>query len=333
MSDTKPILVTGGAGFIGSHLVERLLAEGRHVIVIDDFSTGSRENLQAVQAHARLKIIAEKISACPELPRLVGSAEAVFHLAAAVGVELVLRSPMHTLKTNLLETLVLLEAAGSGAVPVLLASTSEVYGKSEQACLSEDDNPVLGPSRMGRWGYACSKLMDEFLAFACARERGLPVIVARLFNTVGPRQSGRHGMVLPRFIEAARTGAPLRVFGDGLQTRSFSSVGDTVEALLRLIRCPDARGQIFNVGGTEEVRILTLAERVVALMGSTSPIELVPYADAYPAGFEDMQRRRPNVDKLERFTGFRPRTPLDAIIAAAAGLPLPRPGGDTVSAV
>ena len=320
MSPGAHILVTGGAGFIGSHLVERLLAEGCRVTVIDDFSTGRPENLAAVRTDPRLRVIEARVSACAGLDRLAGEADAIYHLAAAVGVELVVRSPIRTIRTNLDETEAILEAAAGPGVPVLLASTSEVYGKSQHAEFREEDDLLIGPPHLGRWSYACSKLMDEFLALAYARERGLPVIVARIFNTVGPRQTGQYGMVLPRFIAAARAGQPLRVYGDGAQTRCFCYVADTVEALARLMRCPAARGEVFNVGSTEEVSILELARRVIAALGSSSPIERVPYDAAYAPGFEDMRRRRPAVDKLERFTGFRPATPLDEIIRRTAGL-------------
>jgi nucleoside-diphosphate-sugar epimerase len=313
------ILVTGGAGFIGSHLVERLLADGKRVVVIDDCSTGTLENLRQVQGHPALRVLESKISACAELGELAAGSEAIFHLAAAVGVELVLNAPVRALQTNLHETEILLEAAGRHKTPLLLASTSEVYGKSQKEAFSEEDDLLIGPPQFARWSYACSKLMDEFLALAYAREMGLPVIIARLFNTVGPRQTGRYGMVLPRFIAAAKAGEPLRVYGDGKQTRCFCYVGDTVEALVRLQRRPAARGQIFNVGGTEEISIHALAEKVIQTLGSHSSIELVPYEKAYAPGFEDMRRRRPVIDKLEKVVGFRPGTGLDRIIQLTAG--------------
>jgi UDP-glucose 4-epimerase len=318
------VLVTGGAGFIGSHLVARLLADGKSVVVIDDLSTGSLDNLQAVKSHPRLRVIVSTVSGCAELPQLAATAESIYHLAAAVGVELVLNSPIHTLLTNLRETEALLDAAVPRRVPVLLTSTSEVYGKSQQAAFSEEDDLLIGPPHQTRWGYACSKLMDEFLALACARERSLPVVVARLFNTVGPRQTGRYGMVVPRFIAAAQSGQPLKVYGDGSQTRCFCLVTDTVEALVRLQGCAAARGQVFNVGGTEEVTIRQLAELVIEVVGSRSTIEYVPYAAAYGRGFEDMRRRKPRVDKLARVTGFRPATPLREIIrVTSASIPPP----------
>ncbi len=314
------VLVTGGAGFIGSHLVERLLADGANVVVIDDCSTGSLENLRAVRSHSNLRVIESRISGCEELLELVSNAESIFHLAAAVGVDLVLSSPVRSLQTNLRETEVLLEAASRRAVPLLLASTSEVYGKSRKEAFSEGNDLLIGPPHFGRWGYACSKLMDEFLALAYASEKGLPVVIARLFNTVGPRQTGRYGMVLPRFIAAAKATQPLRVFGDGSQTRCFCYVLDAVEALVRLQSCPAARGQIFNVGATEEISIRALAEKVIQATASQSKIELVPYQKAYPAGFEDMQRRRPVVSKLEAAIGFRPATSLARIIELTAAV-------------
>jgi UDP-glucose 4-epimerase len=318
MTSPHSFLVTGGAGFIGSHLVERLLNEGHVVVVVDDLSTGSLENLDAVRRHPRLRVIQSKVSRCAQLPELVAPAKAIYHLAAAVGVELVLKSPVDTLRTNLHETEAILEAASAHRVPVLLTSTSEVYGKSRREAFGEEDDLVIGRPQVGRWGYACSKLMDEFLALAYTRERGLPVIIARLFNTVGPRQTGRYGMVLPRFVAAAKAGQPLRVFGDGSQTRCFAYVADAVEALIRLQNSAGARGEIFNVGSTEEVSIRQLAELVIDVLNSNSSIELVPYGKAYSAGFEDLLRRRPVIDKLAKVTGFRPTRSLREIIALTA---------------
>ena len=314
----KNILVTGGAGFIGSHLVERLLADGDSVTVIDDCSTGCLENLDAVRPDPRLKVIVSKISACPALPQLASEAETIYHLAAAVGVELVMNSGLGTIETNLRETQVLLDAADARRTPVLLASTSEVYGKSQRPAFGEDDDLLIGPPHLSRWAYACSKLMDEFLALAHAKEKKTPVVITRLFNTVGPRQTGQYGMVLPRFIQAARRGEALRVYGDGKQTRCFCYVQDTVEALVRLQNCPSARGEVFNVGSSEEVSIRDLAELVVAILHSSSALELVPYEIAYPPGFEDMLRRKPVLDKLARHTGFRPATTLREIVTKTA---------------
>ncbi len=318
MTDLPHVIVTGGAGFIGSHLVERLLAEGRRVTVIDDLSTGRVENLQAVSAHPNLQVRRGRVSDCLDLADLVAGAEVVFHLAAAVGVELVVKSPIRTIQTNLRETEVVLEAVSRSRTPLLLTSTSEVYGKSQKDAFREDDDLLIGPPHLGRWSYACSKLMDEFLAMAYARERGLPVIVARLFNTVGPRQTGQYGMVLPRFVAAAKAGGSLRVYGDGTQTRCFCDVLDTVEALVRLPRCSEARGQVFNVGSTEEVSIYDLAKLVKEIVGSSSAIEWVPYHEAYAPGFEDMLRRKPNVEKLFKFVRFRPQTRLRRLIERVA---------------
>lgn len=312
------VLITGGAGFIGSHLTERLLAEGRSVTLIDDCSTGSLENLRALEAHPKLRMLRQRVSDCTELRELCASAEFVFHLAAAVGVELVVHSPIRTIETNLQETETILIAAAASKTPLLLASTSEVYGKSSKPAFSEEDDLLIGPPHLGRWSYACSKLMDEFLAMAYFRERGLPVIIARLFNTVGPRQTGRYGMVLPRFVAAALRDEPIRVFGTGEQTRCFCHVRDTVEALIRLQRTAGALGQVFNVGSTAEISIRRLAEEVIRLVGSKSLIELVPYQEAYMPGFEDMLRRKPVIEKLERVTGFAPRIPLEEIIASIA---------------
>ena len=312
------ILVTGGAGFIGSHLVERLLREGKSVVAIDDLSTGNLQNLQPVSSNPRLRFLQTKISNCRELPDLVAEAESVYHLAAAVGVDLVVSSPIHVLQTNLQETEVLLKAAAPRRVPVLLASTSEVYGKSQKPVFSEEDDLLIGPPHQSRWGYACSKLMDEFLAMAYAREQALPVVISRLFNTVGPRQTGRYGMVLPRFIAAAKAGRPLQVFGDGEQTRCFCYVLDTIEALVRLQNCEAARGEVFNIGGTEEISIGALARLVIEILGSNSRLDFVPYGKAYAPGFDDMRRRKPVVDKLAARTGFRPGTPLRQIIELTA---------------
>jgi UDP-glucose 4-epimerase len=318
MKKTKHILVTGGAGFIGSHLVERLLNDGKTVVVIDDFSTGSLENLRPFKKISRLKIVRSKISGCAELPKLAAGAEFIFHLAATVGVELVVKSALHVLEASFNETQILLRAAANNSTPVLFTSTSEVYGKSAKPAFSEDDDLLIGPPGQSRWSYACSKLTDEFLALAYARERNLPVTIARLFNTVGPRQTGRYGMVLPRFIAAAKTDQPLKVFGDGAQSRCFGLVSDVVEALVRLQNCRKARGEIFNIGGTEEVSMLELAKLVVKTLGSKSKIELISYDQAYAPGFDDMRRRKPLVEKLERFVKFKPQTPLCEIIRLTA---------------
>jgi UDP-glucose 4-epimerase len=318
VSVASNIIVTGGAGFIGSHLVERLLAEGHAVTVLDDLSTGRLENLAAVRSHPHLTLLISKVSQCRDLKNAVVRSQFVFHLAAAVGVELVMTSGLRSIQTNLRETEAILEAASAACAPILLASTSEVYGKSQQEAFSEEDDLLIGPPHLSRWSYACSKLMDEFLALAHAREYGAPVIITRLFNTVGPRQSGQYGMVLPRFIQAAKRGNTLQVYGDGSQTRCFCAVQDTVEALVRLQNCPAARGQIFNVGSTEEVSMARLAEMVITHLQSPSGIEFVPYQKACPPGFQDMMRRKPVVAKLARYVGFKPATPLAEIIRQTA---------------
>jgi len=330
----KHILVTGGAGFIGSHLVGRLLNDGKSVVIIDDFSTGRLENLRTVKKNPRLKIYRSKISGCKELPKLASNSEFIFHLAATVGVELVVNSALHVLESGFHEMEILLKAAAKNSTPLLLTSTSEVYGKSAKPEFSEDDDLLIGPPDQSRWSYACSKLTDEFLALAFAREKKLPVTIVRLFNTVGPKQTGRYGMVLPRFIASAKKNEPLKVFGDGKQTRCFCLVNDVVEALVRLqkLGCdalvarqkgdgaspPPVFGEIFNIGGTEEVSILDLARLVVKTLGSKSRIELIPYDKAYAPGFDDMRRRKPLVEKLECYLKFKPQTPLREIIRLTA---------------
>jgi UDP-glucose 4-epimerase len=318
VSEKSNILVTGGAGFIGSHLVERLLAGGHAVTVIDDLSTGRMENLAGVRSHPDLTFINSTVSQCGRLREMTSRAQSVYHLAAAVGVELVMRSGLRAMQTNLRETEAILEAARAKRVPILLTSTSEVYGKSQQEAFSEEDDLLIGPPHLSRWSYACSKLMDEFLTLAHAREYDTPVVIARLFNTVGPRQTGQYGMVLPRFIQAAKRGQALRVYGDGRQTRCFCAVQDTVEALVRLQNCPAARGEIFNVGTTEEISIGQLAERVIALLRSPSAIEFIPYEKACPSGFQDMLRRKPIVAKLAQYAGFQPAISLSEIIRQTA---------------
>jgi UDP-glucose 4-epimerase len=312
------ILVTGGAGFIGSHLVERLIGEGNRVVVIDDLSTGRPGNLSAVVNDPRLELISARVSEVEDLSVLLRECASIYHLAAVVGVDLVLSAGIKTIETNLLETQAILAAASEFRVPLLLTSTSEVYGKSSKPGFAEEDDLLIGPPTLHRWSYACSKLMDEFLAMAYARERSTRVTIARLFNTVGPRQSGKYGMVLPRFIEAALNGNPLRVFGDGSQTRCFCFVGDTIEALIRLQQSEAAKNEVFNIGSSDEITILELAKRVLAALDSKSLIEIIPYDQAYQPGFEDMLRRKPVVEKLRRVTGFTPSTSLDEIIRKTA---------------
>jgi UDP-glucose 4-epimerase len=304
-------LVTGGAGFIGSHLTEALLAAGREVVVLDDLSTGQLGNLAGVEGHPRLEVVAGSVTDETLVRKLVTGADVVYHLAAAVGVRLILDRPVGTIETNIVGTETVLRAARAGRPRVVLASTSEVYGKNDRVPLSEDDDRVLGPTTKSRWSYACSKAIDEFLGLAYHREYGLPVTIVRFFNTIGPRQTGRYGMVVPRFVRQALDGGPITVYGDGHQSRCFTDVEDTVRATIALSLAPAAIGEVFNVGTTHELTIGALAERVRALAGSNAPIVLVPYDEAYQPGFEDLQRRVPDIRKAERVAGYRPRVSLD----------------------
>ncbi len=304
-------LVTGGAGFIGSHLTEALLAAGHEVVVLDDLSTGRPENLQAVQGHPRLEVAVGSVTDETFVRKLVRGAGVVYHLAAAVGVQLILDRPVATIETNIVGTEAVLRAACEDRPRVVIASTSEVYGKNDHVPLSEEDDRVLGPTTRSRWSYACSKAIDEFLALAYHREHGLPVTIVRFFNTIGPRQTGRYGMVVPRFVRQALDGQPITVYGDGRQSRCFTDVEDTVRATVALSLAPAAVGEVFNVGTTHEVTIRALAERVRDLTGAGSPIVLVPYDQAYQPGFEDLRRRVPAIGKAERVVGYRPRVPLD----------------------
>jgi UDP-glucose 4-epimerase len=307
-------LITGGAGFIGSHLAERLLARGDEVIILDDLSTGSVENIRHLKTHERFHCVFDSIQNRMLLAELVDESEVVFHLAAAVGVRLIVESPVRTIETNVNGTQLVLEVACKKKKLVFAASTSEVYGKSERVPFHEDADLVLGPTSKGRWSYAASKALDEFLAISYWKERRQPVVIARLFNTVGPRQTGRYGMVLPNFVRQALEGAPISVFGSGQQTRCFCDVADSVEAILRLVGTPEAVGEVVNIGSNQEVSIEELAHKVKAQANSSSSIEFIPYDQAYEPGFEDMPRRVPALEKLEALTGFRPATSLTAII-------------------
>jgi UDP-glucose 4-epimerase len=307
-------LITGGAGFIGSHLAERLLDRGDHVVLLDNLSTGSMENIRHLKSSDRMAYHLDSIENRQLVAELVDEADVILHLAAAVGVKLIVESPVHTIETNVNGTQMILEAASKKRKLVLAASTSEVYGKSTNFPFREDADLVLGPTTMGRWSYAASKALDEFLALSYWKEKKLPVIVVRLFNTVGPRQTGRYGMVLPNFVKAALDNTPIQVYGDGQQSRCFCDVRDTVEALVRLIDTERSVGEVVNVGGAEEISIEALAKLVKTRTGSESAIEFVSYDKAYEPGFEDMMRRVPCVDKLYALTGFRPETPLTQII-------------------
>lgn len=308
------VLITGGAGFIGSHLCEALLAAGHQVDVLDNLSTGRRENLAPFEGAPRFSCTIDTVFNEPLVAAMIDRADVVFHLAAAVGVKLIVQEPVHTIDTNVRGTEIVLRHAAPGKKLVFIASTSEVYGKSTDVPFREDANLVMGATTRHRWAYACSKALDEFLALAYWKQRQLPVIVVRFFNTVGPRQTGQYGMVLPTLVHQALTGAPLTVFGDGTQTRSFTYVGDVVGALLRLMQTPAAVGQVFNVGNTEEVSIRALAERILGITGSASPIVTIPYEEAYESGFEDMPRRVPDLSKLAAAIGYQPQVHLDEII-------------------
>src|ERR1700740_2782158 len=307
-------LITGGAGFIGSHLSETLLEKGSEVFILDDLSTGSVENIRHLKSNSRFHHVFDSIQNKHLLAELVDESDVVIHLAAAVGVRLIVESPVRTLETNIHGTQSVLDAASKKRKLVFIASTSEVYGKSDKVPFHEDADLVLGPTTKARWSYAASKALDEFLVLSYWKEKNLPVMVVRLFNTVGPRQTGRYGMVLPNFVKAALDSKPISVYGNGQQSRCFCDVRDTVEALTRLIDTPRAVGEVVNVGNTEEISIEALARLVKDRTRSSSPIEFVPYDQAYEPGFEDMMRRVPSVDKLLALTGFRPQTPLNEII-------------------
>lgn len=308
------ILITGGAGFIGSHLADAYIKRGDEVYIIDDLSTGSIYNIEHLLGHPRFHHTIDSVQNRAVTAELVDRVDVIFHLAAAVGVRLIIESPVSTIENNLQGVEVILELAVKKQRRVLVASTSEVYGRSTTLPFREDGDLVLGPSTASRWSYACAKLMDEFLALAYNRERKLPTIIVRLFNTVGPRQTGHYGMVLPSFVRQALAGEPITVFGDGTQSRCFGYVGDVVEGLMALMDHPDATGHVFNVGSTEEITMLGLAERVKTLTGSSSPIVLVPYSEAYEDGFEDMPRRVPDLSKIRELVGYRATTTLDEII-------------------
>jgi UDP-glucose 4-epimerase len=307
-------LITGGAGFVGSHLADLLLADQHEVFVLDNLSTGSIENILHLKDHPNFHYTIDSVGNEPVLAELIDRCDVVFHLAAAVGVKLIVEQPVHTIETNVRGTEVVLKHANKKKKLVLIASTSEVYGKNTDLPFSEDADLVLGPTDKHRWAYACSKAIDEFLALAYWKEKKLPVVIARLFNTVGPRQTGRYGMVIPTFVRQALAGQPITVFGDGTQSRSFTYVGDVVWALSRLVQEPAAVGRVFNIGNNQEITIRGLAERVKAITDSTSPIITIPYDQAYESGFEDMPRRVPDTSRIRELIGFEPRVQLDQIL-------------------
>jgi len=320
------VLITGGAGFIGSHLADAYLERGDEVFVIDDLSTGSIENIQHLKNHPRFNYTIENLHNQPVSAELVDRCDVVFHLAAAVGVKLIVESPVRTIETNVRGTEIILDLANKKKKKVLIASTSEVYGLSTDVPFREDGNLVMGATTKGRWSYACSKAIDEFLALAYWREKKLPTIVVRLFNTVGPRQTGQYGMVIPTFVKQALSGQPLTVYGDGKQSRCFGYVGDVIGALIGLMDHPDAVGQVFNIGSSQEITILELAERVRELTRSNSEIVFVPYDEAYEEGFEDMPRRVPDTSKVRDLVGFAPRMDLDGILKSVIDFYSSRPG-------
>jgi UDP-glucose 4-epimerase len=307
-------LVTGGAGFIGSHLVEALLAAGRHVLVLDDLSTGAMSNLDRVRNHPNLNVFIDSIANENRIAELVERADEVFHLAAVVGVRLVLEEPARTVATHVGPTELILRLVDAGRKPLFLASTSEVYGKNPKLPLAEEDDLLLGPTSKGRWIYACSKALDEYLALSYFQRSGLPVVVGRFFNVVGPRQVGRYGMVLPRFVDQALTGGPLVVYDDGRQVRCFAHVADIVRGIMELMACPQAAGKVFNLGSDEAVTIRQLAERVVRLVDPTLVIEHIPYAKAYAPGFEDIRARVPDLSRIRNIIGYRPHYQLDDVL-------------------
>jgi len=314
------VLITGGAGFIGSHLTERMLREGTQVTVFDDLSTGWIENLRGAFDYPGFEFVEGTVLDARAVGQLVAESDMVVHLAAAVGVRYVLDHPLATIRTNVEGTHIVLDACGHFGKKTLVASTSEVYGKNLSDGLCETADSVLGPSSLSRWSYATSKKLDEFQALAYATTHGLPVVVTRFFNIVGPRQAARYGMVLPNFIQAALKNEPIRVFGDGRQTRNFTYISDCLDALVRLLRSPEAEGEIVNIGSPQEISILNLAERVKFIVGSSSQIVLVPYDQAYPeGGFEDMRRRVPCICKISRLIGWSPTTSIDEMITYSIG--------------
>ncbi len=309
------VFITGGAGFIGSHLAERLIERGDSVLVLDDLSTGEMSNLEPLVGHERFEHRVGSVTDEPLVSELLDRCDVTVHLAAAVGVKLIVERPVHTIETNVHGTEVVLHCAAKKQKPVLLASTSEVYGKASKFPFAEDDDLVMGATVNSRWAYACSKALDEWLGLAYWNEKQVPVTICRFFNTVGPRQTGRYGMVLPNFAAQALKGEPITVYGTGDQSRCFGHVQDAVESIIRLLSAENTHGEVFNIGADQEVSILQLAEKVRDHCGSDSKIERIPYEQAYAKGFEDMMRRVPDCSKLERTIGFRPRTSLDQIIA------------------
>jgi len=318
MNKKRRALITGGAGFIGGHLSRHLLKRGWHVTIIDDLSTGRRSNIQDLEKRPRFHMVIGSITNETVMDHLVSECDVCFHLAAAVGVQLIVHDAVHTIETNIAGTEVVLKIANRYRKKVVVASTSEVYGKSDNARFSEDDDMILGPTCKSRWSYACSKAIDEFLALAHHKQNHLPVVIVRLFNTVGPRQTGAYGMVVPRFMKQALLNEPITVYGDGQQSRCFGYVEDVVRGIIALSEEPRAVGQVFNLGATSEITIEKLARRVISLTRSKSKLVFVPYDKAYESGFEDMRRRVPNISKASKLVGYRPTVGLDEIIRRVA---------------
>ena len=308
------ILVTGGAGFVGSHLCRALLARGQQIVVLDDLSTGTRRNLEGLEDGKNLQLIVGSVNDQELVDKCVKNAEYVYHLASAVGVRLIIDQPVHTIESIVGGTQVVLQACARYWKPFLLTSTSEVYGKGSKIPFSEDDDTVMGPTCTRRWSYACAKALDEFLALAYWVESHLPVTIVRLFNTVGPRQTGQYGMVIPTLVEQALRGKPITVFGDGTQSRCFTHVADIVGALIKLQNTPESRGQVINLGNDQEITIMELAKRIQELTGTSSPIQVIPYDEAYGPGFEDMHRRVPDLSKAAAILGYHPQRGLDQIL-------------------
>jgi nucleoside-diphosphate-sugar epimerase len=313
-TDRTTHLITGGAGFIGSHLSEFLLEKGENVRVIDNLSTGSFSNIAHLEKEPGFQCIVDDVRNERIIEEMIREADYVYHLAASVGVRLIIERPTETLVNNIMGTEIVLRNTCRYRKPVLIASTSEVYGKSQKSVFSEDDDCIMGPTCKSRWGYASSKAIDEFLALAYFYEKHLPAVIVRLFNTVGPRQTGQYGMVIPNFVRQALLQESLTVYGDGTQTRCFAHVRDVVPMLAKLVEHPETRGMVFNLGAQEEVSIKELAEKVIATTGSSSTIRYIPYEQAYPAGFEDMEHRVPNISRIQRVLGFSPKHNLDSIL-------------------
>lgn len=308
------ILITGGAGFIGSHLSDALLNEGDEVFVIDDLSTGSLKNLEHLEQNKKFHIVIDTIVNKDTVDELAKECDCIYHLAAAVGVKYIIENPLLSLQTNIHGTEIVLECANRYKKKVLIASTSEVYGKHDHSPLKEQDNSIIGPTTIWRWSYSCAKAIDEFMALAYWREKKLPVVIVRFFNTVGPRQTGRYGMVIPRFIKQALLGHDITIYGDGKQSRSFTWVGDVVRGVIDLMNNPDAVGEVFNIGDGREISINELAKKIKKMTGSSSNIVNIPYEKAYEAGFEDMRRRVPDITKITKLTGYKPTVDLDEIL-------------------